>query len=245
MHRLEMRRGASLAPVAVYPLPVGFRRASDREDWSAYSARWALRAKRVFDFVGSALLLFLLSPLFVVIMAWIFIESPGSPFFAHERVGLHGRIFWILKFRTMRRRAHSRRQEMLQEKQSERLFFKHKRDPRVTPFGRFLRKFSLDELPQLINVLRGEMSLIGPRPLLKEDFLDVNHEGAQYREWSRDRHLLWPGITGLWQVSGRSELSFQESMRLDLEYVREWSLQQDLRIVKKTLPAVLAGRGAY
>ncbi len=236
---------ATLQPHIVFPLLPKYRRASDpvthNQPWLAAG----LVAKRIFDFVGSALLLLLLSPLLILLMILIAIDSPGSPFFRHDRIGLHGRTFRIWKFRTMSDGAHGQRDQMLKSDHSRRLLFKNKRDPRVTRFGRFLRKFSLDELPQLINVMRGEMSLIGPRPLLKEDFQGPGMSHALYRLWVRDRHRLWPGITGLWQVSGRNELSFDESMGLDLHYVIHWSPWMDLVVLCKTLPAVFAGRGAY
>jgi lipopolysaccharide/colanic/teichoic acid biosynthesis glycosyltransferase len=201
--------------------------------------------KRCFDINVSLLLLILLSPLFLVLGLLIPLESRGPVFFHSLRIGLHGRTFRLFKFRTMARDAHVHRVRMINEKSSNRVVFKHKTDPRVTRLGRFLRKFSLDELPQLINVLRGDMSLIGPRPLLKEDFESDTGNSPVFQQWARDRHRLWPGLTGLWQVSGRSDLSLEESMYLDLHYVTHWSPRLELVIVLKTIPAVLAGRGAY
>jgi lipopolysaccharide/colanic/teichoic acid biosynthesis glycosyltransferase len=231
--------------VTVLPLPGRYRRAHDPVDERAADLRYALIFKRIFDLVVSLALLAILSPLFLLILIGIPLDSPGSPIFRHKRVGMHGRVFRIYKFRTMTHHAHSVREQMVVVKDTERLFFKHKRDPRVTRFGRFLRKFSLDELPQLINVLKGDMSLIGPRPLLKEDFFEDAHPSPLFKVWVRDRHRLWPGITGLWQVSGRSDLSWEDSVRLDLYYVENWSLVGDMLILWKTFRAVVSSAGAY
>ena len=163
---------------------------------------------------------------------------PGPVLFRQRRVGQRGRPFTILKFRTMRGGADAMVAELRLKHGMNDLMFKLQDDPRVTRVGRFLRRFSLDELPQLINVLRGEMSLVGPRPPLPE-------EVAEYEDWQFDRLEVSPGITGLWQVSGRSELSFDECVRLDLFYIENWSLAYDLYIVAKTLPVLVSRRGAY
>jgi lipopolysaccharide/colanic/teichoic acid biosynthesis glycosyltransferase len=243
--RQSSRTAAALSPVVVMPLPVGFRRIDDHLTCADPWTRRALIFKRIFDVAASGILLACVSPLFFALMAAIPLTSPGWPFFTHERIGLHGRTFRIFKFRTMSRGAHAEREKMVGEKDPERLLFKRPDDPRVTAVGRFLRRYSLDELPQLINVLRGEMSLVGPRPLLKEDFEVAGEEGFLFREWVRERHRLLPGLTGLWQVSGRHELSFEDSVRRDLEYVKQWTVGMDLRILLRTLPVVLSGRGAY
>jgi lipopolysaccharide/colanic/teichoic acid biosynthesis glycosyltransferase len=236
---------AAIAPVNVMPLPRGFRRADDRPN--IYRARLssALRFKRGFDLVAGFALLALIAPVFLLVCVLIPLDSPGPIFYSNKRIGLHGRIFRMLKFRTKSRDAHARRVHMVGGNDTSRLLFKHKSDPRVTRLGRFLRKYSLDELPQLINVLRGEMSLVGSRPLLKEDFENEGMQSALYWQWVRDRHLLWPGITGLWQVSGRNDLNFVESMHLDVHYVTHWTPWMDVKILLKTIPAVFAGRGAY
>ena len=239
------RSAAALRPEAVLPLHARFRRTTDplleTRPWSSVG----LAGKRAFDILASLLLLLGLSPLFLLVIVAIPLESPGPAFFRHDRIGLHGRTFRIFKFRTMRRDAHAKREAMVGTKDAKRLLFKSKKDPRVTKLGHLLRKYSIDELPQLLNVLRGEMSLIGPRPLLKEDFQIDGLPDALYLQWLRDRHSLWPGITGLWQVSGRSELSFEDSMRADLAYVTRWSPWLDVKILVKTPLAVLQGKGAY
>jgi exopolysaccharide biosynthesis polyprenyl glycosylphosphotransferase len=194
--------------------------------------------KRAFDLSASTLGLAVLAPVLFVIAAAIRLTSPGPVFYRQERVGQRGRPFTILKFRTMRRGADAMVAELRAKHGMNDLMFKLQDDPRVTRVGRFLRRFSLDELPQLINVVRGEMSLVGPRPPLPE-------EVAEYEDWQFDRLEVPPGVTGLWQVSGRSELSFDECVRLDLFYIENWSLAYDLYIVAKTLPVLVSRRGAY
>ena len=194
--------------------------------------------KRAFDLGVSSLGLVLLSPIVIAIAIAIRTTSPGPIFYRQARVGQRGRPFTILKFRTMRDGAESMVAELRLKHGMNDLMFKLQDDPRVTPVGRILRRFSLDELPQLINVARGEMSLVGPRPPLPE-------EVAEYEEWQFDRLEVPPGVTGLWQVSGRSDLSFDECVRLDLFYIENWSLAYDLYIVAKTLPVLVTRRGAY
>jgi lipopolysaccharide/colanic/teichoic acid biosynthesis glycosyltransferase len=157
--------------------------------------------------------------------------------FRQTRCGLYGRRFTLYKFRTMVEGAEERLAELQHLNEMDGPVFKSRRDPRVTRLGRLLRKFSLDELPQLWNVLRGDMSLVGPRPPIPD-------EVARYERWQRRRLSMKPGLTCLWQVSGRNELTFEEWMRLDLEYIDNWSLWLDLKIALKTIPAVLRGRGA-
>jgi exopolysaccharide biosynthesis polyprenyl glycosylphosphotransferase len=195
-------------------------------------------AKRAFDLTVAGLGTLLLSPIFLAIAAAIKITTPGPVFFRQRRVGHRGRPFTILKFRTMQVGAEQLIDELRERHGVENLMFKLKDDPRVTAVGRFLRKLSMDELPQLINVVKGDMSLVGPRPPLPE-------EVTRYADWQFDRLEVPPGITGLWQVSGRSELSFDDCVRLDLFYIENWSIAYDLYIVAKTLPALISSRGAY
>lgn len=194
--------------------------------------------KRVIDVALSGLGLLLTAPLFLLLWIWIPINSPGPAIFRQVRVGERGRQFEILKFRSMHSGAEEQQVELQELNQASGPLFKIKDDPRLTGLGRWLRRLSLDELPQLINVLRGEMSLIGPRPGLP-------HEVAQYQPWQRVRLDVAPGITGLWQVSGRSDLSFEEMCLLDIYYIENWSLELDISILARTVPRVLKGEGAY
>ena len=181
----------------------------------------------------------LLLPLLLAIVAAVRLTSSGPALFRQTRIGQDGREFTLLKFRSMYADAEARRAELLsRNERAEGLLFKIKDDPRITPVGRWLRKFSLDELPQLINVLTGRMSLVGPRPPLPE-------EVALYQDDVRRRLLVKPGLTGLWQISGRSDLDWDESVRLDLRYVENWSFTLDLMILWKTMSTVVRGRGAY
>ncbi|MGW2160588.1 sugar transferase [Nonomuraea sp. NPDC001699] len=192
--------------------------------------------KNVFDRVVAAALLVLLSPLLVALAVAVRGTSPGPALFRQVRVGKGGRPFTILKFRTMRRGSEQQKITLVSDHDG--VLFKIRNDPRVTPLGTLMRRHSLDELPQLINVLLGHMSLVGPRPPLPE-------EVARYGDDVRRRLLVRPGLTGLWQVSGRSDLSWEESVRLDLRYVENWSLTLDLQILWKTWSAVARGQGAY
>jgi exopolysaccharide biosynthesis polyprenyl glycosylphosphotransferase len=194
--------------------------------------------KRAFDLGASTLALVAFSPVLLAVAAAVRLTSPGPVFYRQGRVGQRGRPFTILKFRTMRDGAESMVAELRLKHGMNDLMFKLQDDPRVTPVGRLLRRFSLDEIPQLINVVRGEMSLVGPRPPLPE-------EVTEYEDWQFDRLEVPPGVTGLWQVSGRSDLSFDECVRLDLFYIENWSLAYDLYIVAKTLPVLFSRRGAY
>lgn len=197
-----------------------------------------LFAKRMFDWVGASALLLLLSPVFLVIALLVRSDSPGPIFFKQRRVGLHGREFSMLKFRSMVVNAEARLDEVLPHSEGNGVLFKLKADPRVTKFGAKMRRYSLDELPQLINVLRGDMSLVGPRPPLPR-------EVEAYKEWVGRRLLVKPGITGLWQVSGRSDLSWDDSVRLDLYYVENWSMVGDLLLLARTVRTVFKPEGAY
>jgi exopolysaccharide biosynthesis polyprenyl glycosylphosphotransferase len=200
---------------------------------------WQLVMKRLIDIVGSAALLIALAPVFAVVALLIRLDSPGPIFFAQERVGLNKRRFRILKFRTMVNGSDQKQQMLEHLNEAEGPVFKIKNDPRVTRLGRFLRRFSIDELPQLINVLKGDMSLVGPRPLPVRDVdrIDV--------QWHKRRFSIKPGITCLWQVNGRSNIGFNEWVRMDLDYIDKWSLALDLLILMKTIPVVFRGPGAY
>jgi exopolysaccharide biosynthesis polyprenyl glycosylphosphotransferase len=194
--------------------------------------------KRAFDIVGSTLLLALLSPLLLAITLAVRLTSRGPILFNSMRRGIGQRPFACLKFRTMHTDAEQRQADLEELNEASGALFKIRNDPRLTPVGQILRRFSLDELPQLINVLRGEMSLVGPRPLPERDY-------EMLADWHRKRYLVLPGITGLWQVSGRSELDFDELVHLDFIYLEHWSLALDLTILLKTIPAVITRRGAY
>jgi exopolysaccharide biosynthesis polyprenyl glycosylphosphotransferase len=196
-----------------------------------------LFVRRSVEFVLSSLLLLLLSPLLLVIAVAIKLDSPGPVLFRQLRCGLHGRPFTFLKFRSMRVDAEALKKHLAPYNEMDGPAFKMTNDPRVTPLGRFLRRTSLDELPQLWNIIRGDMSIVGPRPAVLE-------EVRQYEPWQRRRLSMKPGLTCLWQVNGRNELTFEEWMRLDLEYIDNWSLWLDVKIAFKTIPAVLFGRGA-
>lgn len=194
--------------------------------------------KRLLDVALASLLLFLLSPLLLAAAVLIKLTSEGPIFFAQERLGLNKRRFRIFKFRTMVAGAERQQAELEHLNEVEGPVFKIKCDPRVTLVGRVLRKTSVDELPQLLNVLRGEMSLVGPRPLPVRDY-----EGFD-QDWHRRRFSVRPGLTCLWQISGRSSIGFDKWMELDMQYIDEWSLWLDLKILAGTIPAVLKGAGA-
>jgi len=206
---------------------------------SGPSDGWQLVMKRLIDIVGSAALLLVLAPLFAVVALLIKFDSTGPVLFAQERVGYNKRRFRVLKFRTMVVEA-EQQQEMLEHlNEVEGPVFKIKKDPRVTRIGAILRRFSIDELPQLINVLKGEMSLVGPRPLPVRDVERIDIQ------WHKRRFSIKPGLTCLWQVNGRSNIGFNEWVRMDLDYIDKWSLGLDLLILAKTIPAVFKGPGAY
>jgi lipopolysaccharide/colanic/teichoic acid biosynthesis glycosyltransferase len=183
-------------------------------------------------------MLILLLPLFIAVSAAIKLTSEGPVFFSQERIGLNKRRFRIFKFRTMVLGAEKLMQTLERDNEATGPVFKMRNDPRITPIGKFLRRSSVDELPQLVNVLKGDMSLVGPRPLPVRDYEGFN------QDWQRRRFSIRPGITCLWQVTGRSTISFDQWMRLDLRYIDEWSLWLDLKILAQTVPAVLKGTGA-
>ena len=194
--------------------------------------------KRIFDLVGAVLLLIVLSPVMSLSALAIRMTSRGPVFYRSMRPGIGGQAFACMKFRTMVAEADRLQLNLEQRNEVSGPIFKIREDPRVTRVGRFLRRWSLDELPQLFNVLRGEMSLVGPRPLPQRDY-------DRLEDWHRKRYLVLPGMTGLWQVSGRSELDFDELVRLDFLYLERWSVFLDLTILLKTIPAVIRARGAW
>jgi exopolysaccharide biosynthesis polyprenyl glycosylphosphotransferase len=197
-------------------------------------------AKRVLDVIGSAALIFIFSPLMIATAIAIKLESKGPVFFRQPRAGRANESFKLIKFRSMYVDAEQRKAEFDElNEASDGVMFKIREDPRVTRVGRFIRRFSIDELPQLFNVLKGEMSLVGPRPLI------LSETAALEERWHLRRLELRPGITGPWQVYGRSQSPFQEMVRFDYQYVAGWSLARDIEILLATLPAVMSGRGAY
>lgn len=199
-------------------------------------ADWAL--KRIFDVLVSGLVVLLGLPVWLAIAAAVKLTSSGPVFYLDRRVGLGEREFGMIKFRTMVHGAAAMQAALEAMNEADGALFKIKDDPRITRVGKVLRRFSLDEIPQVLNVLRGEMSLVGPRPLPLRDYM-------QLEDWHRKRYHVLPGMTGLWQISGRSSLSFDDLVRLDFYYLDNWSIWLDISILAKTLPAVVARRGAY
>jgi exopolysaccharide biosynthesis polyprenyl glycosylphosphotransferase len=199
---------------------------------------WARAFKRMVDVLGAGIGLLVLSPFLLLIAVLIRLDSPGPPLYRQIRVGRDGRLFSVVKFRSMIRDADQHKEEILHLNEAAGPMFKIRDDPRLTRMGRFLRRISLDELPQLWNVLRGDMSLVGPRPALPE-------EVADYTAWQRRRLSTSPGMTGLWQVSGRSDIPFDEMVLLDIYYIENWSPLLDATILVRTVPKVLLGTGAY
>ncbi|MEY2429784.1 MAG: hypothetical protein QOJ40_2669 [Verrucomicrobiota bacterium] len=204
-------------------------------DWLAHGAAFS---KRAFDIVASFIALVLLSPLFLVIAILVWLEDRGPIFFAQTRVGRYGREFKMYKIRSMCHNAEQRLKEVLEKNaHKEGITFKLKDDPRITRVGKWLRKLSFDELPQFFNVLIGDMSLVGPRP-------PVPREVAKYALAHRRRLAVRPGITCIWQISGRSEIDFSGQVKLDVDYIESQNFWTDLKILVKTVPAVLSGKGA-
>jgi exopolysaccharide biosynthesis polyprenyl glycosylphosphotransferase len=200
---------------------------------------WQLIMKRVVDIVGSAALLLALAPLFAVVAWLIRMDSAGPVFFMQERIGFNKRTFRLIKFRTMVDGADEQQSKLEHLNEVAGPAFKIKSDPRITRLGKFLRRFSIDELPQLVNVLKGDMSLVGPRPLPLRDFDRFD------TRWHKRRLSVKPGMTCLWQVNGRSNVNFDHWVQMDLEYIDNWSLGLDMKILLKTIPAILKGSGAY
>ncbi|MBT2489634.1 exopolysaccharide biosynthesis polyprenyl glycosylphosphotransferase [Streptomyces sp. ISL-96] len=220
---------ASIADADIPPrLDCGLLTASSRQ----------LLGKRVLDIVVALLALILLSPIVLVAACAIKLSSAGPVFYLQERAGRDGKPFRMFKFRSMCLDAERQRSAYLELNECAGPIFKIRHDPRVTPVGRVLRRWSIDELPQLLNVIHGEMSLVGPRPPLPEE---CEHYGPR----GRQRLLVKPGITCIWQVSGRSDVEFAEQVRMDLDYIANWGLAMDIMLLVRTVPAVLERRGAY
>jgi len=199
-------------------------------------ADWLL--KRAFDLVVGGAILVVGLPLWALIALAVKLDSRGPVLYRSRRVGLHEREFGMFKFRTMQGDADQRQRELELANEAPGALFKIRRDPRVTRVGPLLRRFSIDEVPNLLNVLAGQMSLVGPRPLPLRDY-------ELLEPWHRKRYLVLPGMTGLWQIAGRSDLSFDELVRLDFYYIENWSTWLDVTILAKTIPAVVVRRGAY
>jgi len=223
----------------------GLARAWSRIRWSLKRLAWQIVVrstfliKRVFDIVVSLLAIVVLSPVFLLTWLAIKLEDGGPALFVQQRVGRHGKLFPMYKFRSMVVDAEKIKAELLDKNESGGgVLFKMKNDPRVTRVGRVIRKYSIDELPQLFNVLKGDMSLVGPRPALPS-------EVAKYSVRDRMRLEVRPGLTCLWQIGGRSDIDFEGQVRLDVQYIREQGFWSDLKILLKTIPAVLLGKGAY
>jgi len=208
-----------------------------RRDVSSARARSHCVIRRIVDLIAASLLLVLLFPVLAVIAMAVRLTSPGPAFFNQRRIGRHGERFTVMKFRTMVPGAEAQRAAVLGGPDGD-MSLRQRNDPRITPIGRLLRRWSLDELPQLINVVRGDMALVGPRPILPDELelLEPHHHA---------RHSCRPGLTGLWQISGRKDTSWADRMALDLQYVDSQSLPTDLRILGRTVGAVIAGQGAY
>ena len=241
--RTERKLPAQVDHFAAFASPWARRRQLAYLGWKRLSWHCVVRgthvAKRIVDIVGSSAALFLLSPVFAAIALLIKLEDRGPVFFHQTRVGRFGRQFKMIKFRSMRVDAEQRLKELLAQNQhSHGITFKIKGDPRVTRIGRLLRKYSLDELPQFYNVLIGDMSLVGPRP-------PVPREVALYSLADRRRLAVKPGITCIWQISGRAEIDFPGQVKLDVRYIESRTFREDLKILFKTIPAVLSGDGAY
>ena len=204
---------------------------------------WALNSlliiKRLIDVSCSLMAIIILMPLFIIVSVFIIIEDGWPVLYVQQRVGINGRIFNFYKFRSMRRGADRLKEKLMAQNESaDGVIFKMKKDPRITRVGRVLRRFSIDEMPQFFNVLSGDLSLVGPRPPLPA-------EVAQYTLNDRKRLHVKPGLTCLWQIGGRSEIPFEQQVRLDMEYIHSRGIWQDIRIMLKTILAVLFGRGAY
>lgn len=206
--------------------------------WQSF-INFSYSLKRFLDFILACIALFLLSPVFIITAFAIIIENPGPIIYSQVRVGKDGKVFSFYKFRSMVVGADKMKDKLLEDNESkDGVIFKMKHDPRITKVGRFIRKYSIDELPQLINVLKGEMSMVGPRP-------PVPREVNLYTLEDRKRLHIKPGITCIWQVAGRSEIPFKEQVELDKQYIRSQSFWEDIKILLKTIPAVLTGKGAY
>ena len=247
MEATPRTQALDLPPLHPHLVPEPVVRIREQVDWQAFlpprSRTFPWRAgqvvKRGIDVVGSGIGLLLLLPLLLVIGALVRITSAGPVLYRSKYLGRHAHPFVGYKFRTMIANADDLKSSMAHLNHMHGPAFKIRNDPRVTALGRFLRKYSLDELPQLWSVLKGDMSLVGPRPPLPEEF-------QRYQAWHRGKLAITPGITCFWQINGRSDIhDFDEWMRLDLKYIEKWSLWTDLKILARTIPAVLRGHGAY
>lgn len=204
-----------------------------------YTIKSVILFKIFLDVIASLIMIILLSPLFIITALSIYIEDPGPIFYIAPRVGKDGKHFGFIKFRSMVMNAEKFKDQLLDQNESKAgVIFKMKKDPRVTKTGKFIRRFSIDELPQLFNVLKGDMSLVGPRPPLPR-------EVAEYTLLDRKRLHVMPGITCLWQVKGRSDIPFDEQVQLDMQYIKSSSFWKDVKILLMTIPAVISGKGAY
>lgn len=234
-----MRELAELSEDLRARIGSGAVRARFKQKAWAFTVKNSYRLKRLLDIVVSLAALVALSPVFLVTALAIRICSPGPVFFAQTRVGRYGRHFKFYKFRSMYIDAEERKSQLMANNQSaDGVIFKMKNDPRITPIGKFIRRMSIDELPQLVNVLKGDMALVGPRP-------PVPSEVKEYTLEDRKRLNVIPGITCIWQVSGRSDIPFHEQVRLDKEYIQHNGVWTDIKLLFKTVPAILTGKGAY
>jgi lipopolysaccharide/colanic/teichoic acid biosynthesis glycosyltransferase len=237
--------GAGLSaalPLEVPPLTTVKPAAADRARFPGgglhAAARWQLAVKRAIDVIGASLALLLLSPVLIAAAIAVKLSSSGPVFYVSDRVGKDGHTFPFAKFRSMRSDAEYEKPQLVELNEASGPVFKVRDDPRITKAGRVLRKLSIDELPQLFHVMSGKMSLVGPRPPLPE-------EVVTYSELEWQRLLVKPGITCIWQVSGRSDLDFDTWVQMDIQYIEEWTVFGDLRLLLRTIPAVVTGRGAY
>ncbi len=235
---LEKRKKLIEQVVEVTTSSPGFHRRGKMVVWRA-TVEFSYFLKRSLDILVSLMLIVLLFPLFLLVSILIYMEDPGPIFYSQIRVGKDGRHFVFFKFRSMIMNADTIKKELVADNESaDGVIFKMKRDPRITRIGRIIRKLSIDELPQLVNVLKGDMSLVGPRPALPS-------EVAEYTLDQRKRLHITPGITCIWQVSGRSDIPFSGQVQLDMDYIQSSSFLKDIMILLKTVPAVITGKGAY
>jgi len=237
-HTLPISRRRNRSGKHISPNETGYSVIQEASASTIPLSRPPAAIKRIFDVVFASVALLALTPLLLSLMAAIWCDSPGNPIFVQERIGVNGRRFRLFKLRTMVPNAEAALGRLAHLNEVQSPLFKVRRDPRVTHLGRFLRVTSLDELPQLMNVIRGDMSLVGPRPPLID-------EVSQYTVEQARRLTVTPGLTGLWQVSGRSNRSFDELVALDLYYIDHWSFWLDLELIAKTLWVVVTCRGAY
>jgi len=210
-----------------------------------HPAPFILVTKRGIDISVALALLVFFSPVMIFLWVLVLIDSSGSPIYKQKRRGYKGKTFLIYKFRTIKRNHKSIQEALVSTDDMQRTGYKLGEDYQITQIGKLLRKYSLDELPQLLNVIRGDMSLVGPRPFSQRVFSQLSGVYSDFDQWVSERHQLPPGMTGLWQVSGRSDVNPEEMMRLDLEYVRNWTISRDIFILLRTLPAVITAKGAY